>query len=92
MVFFIVTNVEHDVIMNDTSSPAYDAYVGSTVGELGCWVDPSVTRIIQTGVEQSRIPDVGKYMQLGELKSMTLLRLQYVSFQILKALERSLPP
>jgi len=43
-----------------------DVYVGSTLGELGCWVDPSVTRMIQTGVQQSWIPDLGTYMELGE--------------------------
>jgi hypothetical protein len=40
--------------------------VGSTVGELGCWVDPSVTRLIQTGLEHSRVPDVGAYVKLGK--------------------------
>lgn len=41
--------------------------MGSTVGELGCWVDPSVTRLIQTGLEHSRVPDVGTYLELGNV-------------------------
>ncbi|RDB21464.1 Peroxisomal biogenesis factor 6 [Hypsizygus marmoreus] len=57
-VFFCITNVEHDVIKND-SNP--DVYLGSTIGELGCWVDSTVTRMIQTGLEHSWIPYVGTY-------------------------------
>ena len=43
-----------------------DLYVSSTVGELGCWVDPAVTRIVQTGVEHCWIPNVGSYLESGE--------------------------
>ncbi|KAG5643908.1 hypothetical protein DXG03_009479 [Asterophora parasitica] len=60
VVYFCVTNVEHDVVKND-SDP--DMYVGSTTGELGCWVDRAVTRIVQTGIEHSWIPDVGTYYE-----------------------------
>lgn len=66
VVYFTVTNVEHDVMTNGMVSSAQDIYVGSTMGELGCWVDSSATRIIQTGVEHSRIPDVATYLQLGK--------------------------
>ena len=51
-VYFKITNIEHD-ILPDVSM---DAFCGSQLGEWGCWVDHSQTRIIQTGVEQSRIP------------------------------------
>lgn len=63
VVFFCVTNIEHDVMKTD-SSP--DIYVSSTIGELGCWVDPTVTRIMQTGVEHCWIPDIGTYLESGE--------------------------
>ncbi|OBZ75775.1 Peroxisomal biogenesis factor 6 [Grifola frondosa] len=64
-VFFIVTNIEHNVLASrgDGSSP--DMYVGATVGELGCWVDSSITRMIQTGIEHSRVPDVGQYLGIA---------------------------
>lgn len=42
-----------------------DFYRSSTLGELGFWVDSTVTRIIQTGSEHSRVPDVTAYMHLG---------------------------
>lgn len=63
-VYFIVTNLEHNVPsrLDETSA---DMYVGSTVGELGCWVDPAVTRIVQTGVEHSRVPDVHSHLGIG---------------------------
>ncbi|GLB35223.1 putative ATPase family associated with various cellular activities (AAA) [Lyophyllum shimeji] len=60
-VFFCITNVEHDVVKPPYASP--DLYVSSTIGELGCWVDPAVTRMVQTGVEHSWIPDVGSYFE-----------------------------
>ncbi|KAI0350098.1 AAA-domain-containing protein [Trametes cingulata] len=62
LVYFLVTNVEHSVPshLGEMSSP--DMYVGATVGELGCWVDPSATRMIQTGIEHSRVPDMGQYL------------------------------
>ncbi|KAI0373357.1 AAA-domain-containing protein [Pilatotrama ljubarskyi] len=62
LVYFLVTNVEHSVPsrLGEMSSP--DMYVGATVGELGCWVDPSATRMVQTGVEHSRVPDMAQYL------------------------------
>ncbi len=65
LVYFFVTNVEHSVVprLGEMSSP--DMYVGATVGELGCWVDTAVTRMVQTGVEHSRVPDMGGYLAIG---------------------------
>lgn len=51
--------------MPQSESVHTDFYRSSTLGELGCWVDSTVTRIIQTGLEHSRIPDSRSYMQLG---------------------------
>ncbi|KAH9951413.1 AAA-domain-containing protein [Amylocystis lapponica] len=65
-VFFVVTNIEHSVIPSHGDVSSLDLYVGSTVGELGCWVDPAVTRITQTGVEHSRVPDTALYLGLAK--------------------------
>ncbi|KAK7023801.1 peroxisomal biogenesis factor 6, partial [Favolaschia claudopus] len=62
VVFFMITNVEHDVLPTSEQLAEHDTYLDSTMGELGCWVDPSATRIIQTGVEHARVPDIGTYL------------------------------
>ena len=66
LVFFKVTSVEYDVVSK--SSPLQDVYTGSTLGELGCWIDTSVTRMTQTGIEHTRIPDVTSYLQIGRAR------------------------
>ncbi|KAG6813100.1 hypothetical protein H0H92_013954 [Tricholoma furcatifolium] len=60
VVFFCITNIEHDIVKHDAS---LDVYNGTTIGELGCWVDSSVTRVVQAGVEHSWVPDVGTYFE-----------------------------
>ncbi|KAM5535554.1 hypothetical protein V8D89_010721 [Ganoderma adspersum] len=66
LVYFLVTNVEHSVVshLGEMSSP--DMYIGATVGELGCWVDTAITRMVQTGVEHSRVPDMGGYLSVAQ--------------------------
>jgi len=64
LVYFSITNIEHDIMQNDTST---DVYVGSMLGELGCWMDPAVTRMVQTGVQHSWVPDLGKYIELDPM-------------------------
>ncbi|KAJ7734916.1 AAA-domain-containing protein [Mycena maculata] len=61
VIFFLITNIEHDVMPRAGQISNRDAYLDSTMGEMGCWIDPAVTRIIQTGVEHCRVPDVGTY-------------------------------
>ncbi|KAK0459470.1 AAA-domain-containing protein [Desarmillaria tabescens] len=63
-VFFVLTNIDHDVISNEAVSLSPDAYAGATLGELGCWFDSSVTRMVQTGVEHCRVPDASAYLGL----------------------------
>lgn len=63
--YFLVTNVEHSVITSATTYKEDDLYAESTLGELGCWVDSSFTRMMQTGFEHARVPDVGSYLELG---------------------------
>lgn len=59
-----MTNIEYDVMARPNSS-VEDMYTGSVLGELGCWVDSSITRMVQTGVEHSRVPSVCSYMNIG---------------------------
>lgn len=66
LVFFLVTNLEHEVLQSGRHAQTADMYVGSTIGELGCWVDPAVTRMVQTGVEHSRIPEAAAYLGAGQ--------------------------
>ena len=65
LVFFKV--IEYDVV-SKSIPPLQDVYTGSALGELGCWIDTSVTRMTQTGVEHTRIPDVTSYLQIGRAR------------------------
>lgn len=35
-------------------------------GALGCYVDPKVTKLLQSGIEKARVPDDGGWLGLGE--------------------------
>ncbi|KAF9052790.1 AAA-domain-containing protein [Panaeolus papilionaceus] len=67
-VFFKVTNVEYESV-NSSNGASRDIYSGSTLGELGCWVDASQTRVVQVGVEHARVPDVQSYFGLDSFGS-----------------------
>lgn len=71
VVFFKITNIEHDVAsidIDESQGTASDGYFAATMGELGCWVDSKVTQIMQTGVEHSRVPDVSDYLNIRAYK------------------------
>lgn len=36
--------------------------IGCNVGEFGCWLDSSSTKVIQSGVEHSDVPDLEMYI------------------------------
>ncbi|KAH8829712.1 AAA-domain-containing protein [Flagelloscypha sp. PMI_526] len=59
MVFFIVTHID-TIGPSQQHAPAHNmvdaGYDGAIAGELGCWVDTSITKIVQAGLEHSRIP------------------------------------
>ncbi|KAF7311671.1 AAA domain-containing protein [Mycena kentingensis (nom. inval.)] len=55
IVYFLVTNIEHDVVA------VHDSYLDVTGGELGCWIDPKATRLVQSGLEHYRVPRTRKY-------------------------------
>jgi len=67
VVFFQVTNLEYDVLETGGDVTPADHYVAATMGELGCWIDPAITKMMQTGVEHSGVPDVSAYYGLGKL-------------------------
>lgn len=65
VVYFLITNVEHNVPSRLGEVSSSDMYIAATAGELGCWVDPSVTRMVQTGLEHARVPDMAQYLGIG---------------------------
>jgi len=66
VVHFRVTHVDHDIAhINGDANP--DSHFAALMGELGCWMDPEVTRLIQGGLENAIVPDLGEYFELGEL-------------------------
>ncbi|KZV61880.1 AAA-domain-containing protein [Peniophora sp. CONT] len=70
LVYFAVTNVEFRSQMNGHATHGFsELSVGFGSGELGCWVDASETRMVQTGIEHSRVPDASAYMGLQVLSS-----------------------
>ena len=54
--YFVITNMEYDTLSTDPCMN--DLCGGIATGEWGCWVDSSVTRIIQAGVEHGRALDL----------------------------------
>ncbi|KAI5900026.1 AAA-domain-containing protein [Schizophyllum commune H4-8] len=64
IVFFVITNVEHDAVPGAVQSGAgaQDVYAAATYGELGCWIDPGVTRMVQSGVDHAYVPAVEGYV------------------------------
>ena len=68
VVYFMVTNIEHDVVAADTDTTD-DIFVRCIMGEYGCWVDTLVTRMAQVGVEHSRVPDTGSSSPNSECSS-----------------------
>lgn len=43
-------------------------------GEFGCLIDPKVTKMVQTGLEKSLVPDVAGYLNLRENPFLFLSR------------------
>ena len=51
----------------DPTSASLTSSDGHILGELGCWLNSFVTRVIQAGVTRSCIPDVTTYVGAGEI-------------------------
>ncbi|KLO07022.1 AAA-domain-containing protein [Schizopora paradoxa] len=64
LVFFVVTNLEYDVLPQSEDRTFSDSFLQAAMGELGCWVDPTVTRMVQTGLEHSIVPDMTSFLGL----------------------------
>ncbi|KAG8993652.1 peroxisomal assembly protein [Tulasnella sp. 427] len=64
VVFFKITNLEYDILDTSGSGRELDSYVAATMGELGCLIDPTVTKMVQTGLEHAQIPDVRQYFDI----------------------------
>ena len=64
----MITNVEHDAVPGAVQSGAgaQDVYAAATYGELGCWIGPAVTRMVQSGVDHAYVPAVEGYVLSGE--------------------------
>ncbi|KAJ6611778.1 P-loop containing nucleoside triphosphate hydrolase protein [Mycena sp. CBHHK59/15] len=63
VVFFLITNIEHDVMSNTGQISTHDPYVDSAM----------VTRLLQTGVEHCRIPDAEIYFSPDSSSPRALL-------------------
>ena len=63
--FFRVTHIEHNLVqLKDDATP--DTHFAAVMGELGCWFDPETTRLTQSGLENSRIPDLDEFLGISE--------------------------
>ncbi|KAH7103789.1 AAA-domain-containing protein [Auriculariales sp. MPI-PUGE-AT-0066] len=67
IVFFKITNLEYSTVDLSASTlpdTPDDIYTAATMGELGVWVDSDVTKMMQAGIERSRVPDCSTYLGL----------------------------
>ncbi|KIO23355.1 hypothetical protein M407DRAFT_27134, partial [Tulasnella calospora MUT 4182] len=64
VVFFKITNLEYDILDMSSSGRELDSYAAATMGELGCLIDPTVTKMVQTGLEHVRIPNVRSFFDI----------------------------
>ncbi|KAH9999039.1 AAA-domain-containing protein [Russula vinacea] len=62
IVYFIVTNVDCDPPSINDALNLSDVHLGLSAGELGCWVDATVTRVTSTGVEHARVPHASIFL------------------------------
>ena len=72
-----MTNVDCDPPSINSALNPSDVHLGLSAGELGCWVDTTVTRVTQTGVEHVRIPDASAFLSAWFLP---LLRATVLTF------------
>lgn len=66
-VYFVVRSVDYVPLTVQTHGLPFPSQ------EVGCFVDSTLTRIIQVGVEYVRVPDVYDYYQLGLLSFLLFL-------------------
>lgn len=78
--YFRVVNVEHNIARSSQESSEPDSHFAALMGELGCWMDPSSTRLVQTGVENAFVPDVDSFLDISEQPPTTRVT-GYLSMQ-----------
>ncbi|KAI0315544.1 P-loop containing nucleoside triphosphate hydrolase protein [Amylostereum chailletii] len=64
LVYFVVTDIDCRSPNGSAVLSLPNFSVGLAMGELGCWIDSTETRMIQTGVEHARIPNVARFLGL----------------------------
>jgi len=84
IVHFVVTNVDCNPPSTNNALNPSDVHLGLSAGELGCWVDSTVTRVTQTGVEHARIPDASAFLS-GWFVSLPGANILNCHVQILQA-------
>jgi hypothetical protein len=67
--YFVVTHVACNGLPDDKM-------VQGTNDRLGYWVNPEHTRIVQTGLKHSLVPDVACFLLKGLLPDSSVLKLQ----------------
>lgn len=74
-VYFVVRNVDYETVAVQTHGQPF------SVSHIGCFVDANVTKIIQVGVEQIRVPDIYDYYELCwvSFRLFLLLALTFLS-------------
>jgi peroxin-6 len=43
------------------------------MGELGCWINPETTRLTQSGLENSRVPELDTFLGISEFNPQRLI-------------------
>lgn len=82
VVYFRVSSLSPEL-----SPPGHDSQLGlcAQAGELGCIVDPSVSKMVQTGVENVRVANVDGYLGIGRSFSRFLDKLLRYDLTIVRA-------
>ncbi|GAA5891486.1 hypothetical protein JCM8208_007299 [Rhodotorula glutinis] len=74
VVHFLVTSLSVEPPTSSTAATGdFDLDRQLEDGALGCFVDPKVTKLLQTGVERGRVPDVAGWMGVAPSPSVPLV-------------------
>ncbi|GAA5824221.1 hypothetical protein JCM5353_000355 [Sporobolomyces roseus] len=69
VVHFLVTSLSLPSELAPVHTGPVDFEEELESGALGCYVDPKVTKLLQSGVEKSRVPNDGGWLGLSQLTS-----------------------
>ena len=63
-----MTSLTHEVSRNGyADAMELDVYSIAAAGEFGCWIDVSLTRVIQTGIEHLLLPSASEDALISQL-------------------------